>query len=143
MLLVSHSAGWAEESVERASGGLKVQLQPWATLSGTLMMNSNNTPAPNVELTLTIPSDWQKGEPHVNVQGRITTDTAGNFYFADVPPRRIEIDRIIPMSANSWQNRQQTWVVVQAGVSNNIGKVIFDTPPPPPFAEQVKQKLGL
>jgi hypothetical protein len=143
MLLVSHSAGWAEESVERASGGLKVQLQPWATLSGTLMMNSNNTPAPNVELTLTIPSDWQKGEPHVNVQGRITTDTAGNFYFADVPPRRIEIDRIIPMSANSWQNKQQTWVVVQAGVSNNIGKVIFDTPPPPPFAEQVKQKLGL
>src|SRR5262249_10131909 len=60
MLLVSHSAGWAEESADRAASGLKIQLQPWATLSGTLMMNSNNTPSPNIELTLSVPSDWQK-----------------------------------------------------------------------------------
>jgi hypothetical protein len=47
------------------------------------------------------------------------------------------------MTSGGWQNKPQTWLAVQPGVSNNVGNVVFDQPPPPSLAEQVKQKLGL
>ncbi len=141
-LFVAHSAGWAEESVERGGNGIKLQLGPWASVAGTLM-NSNGTPAAGVELAVTIPNDWQTGVPSINIQVRTTTDTQGNFAFADVPPRRVEVQRMIPMSPGSWRWQLQTWLVAQAGVSNYVGKVIYDQPPPPPVMDQIKQKLGL
>ena len=141
-LFVSHDAGWAEESVDHAGTGLKLQLKPWASITGTLM-NSNGTPAAGVELALTMPNDWQAGDPIINIQGKQTTDGQGNFLFPDVAPRRLDIGRIIPMgSGGGWTYHQQTWFVAQPG-TNLLGKVTYDTPPPPPLGEQLKQKLGL
>ena len=141
-LYAAHPSGWAEESVERGGEGLKLRLKPWAALAGVLM-HTNGTPAAGVELGLTVPSDWQRGEPRINIQGQTATDAQGRFQFADVPPRRLEVQRIIPMSQGSWTYKLQTWLVAQPGITNDLGKVSYDEPPPLPALEQLKQRLGL
>jgi uncharacterized GH25 family protein/protocatechuate 3,4-dioxygenase beta subunit len=141
-LFASHEAGWAEESAERGGEGFKLRLKPWAALSGTLIY-SNGAPVAGVRLGLTVPSDWQRGDPHINVQGQTITDAQGRFQFTNVPPRRVEVQRIIPMSANGWTYKLQTWLEAQAGVTNDVGKVTYDQPPPLPALEQLKQRFGL
>lgn len=141
-LFAASPAGWAEEAVERGGEGLKLRLKPWAALAGTLMY-SNNTPAAGVELGLTAPCDWQHGEPHINIQGKTITDAQGRFQFTNVPPRRVQVERIIPMSPGGWTYRMQTWLVAQPGITNDLGNVTYDEPPPLPVLEQLKQKLGL
>ena len=79
----------------------------------------------------------------MNVNGRVATDAKGQFFFADVPPQRIEVERIVPMSANSWSYRPQSWLEAMPGITNDLGKVTYDTPPPLPAFEQLKQHLGL
>jgi hypothetical protein len=141
-LFAAHPAGWAEESVERGGEGLKLHLKPWATLAGTLMY-SNNTPAAGITLGLTVPSAFQRGEPHINIQGQTATDAQGHFQFTNVPPRRVEVQRIIPMQQSSWTYKLQTWLVAQPGITNDLGKVTYDEPPPLPALEQLKQRFGL
>jgi protocatechuate 3,4-dioxygenase beta subunit len=140
-LFISHPAGWAEESVEHGGDNLKVRLKPWAVVSGVLL-DTNGVPLSGVTLALTMQRDWQSGIPFVNVQGQTKTDSKGYFRFSDVPPRRLELQRIIPMK-NGWSDRLQTWFVAQPGITNDLGKVTYDTPPPPPMLDQIKQKLGL
>jgi protocatechuate 3,4-dioxygenase beta subunit len=141
-LYATHPSGWAEESVERGGDSFKLRLKPWAALSGTLI-HTNGTPAAGVELNVTVPSDWRHGEPRLNIQGRTVTDAQGRFLFLDVPPRRVEVQRIIPMNPNGWTYKLQTWLVAQPGITNDLGKVTYDQPPPLPALEQLKQRLGL
>ena len=142
MLFVSHPAGWAEHSVTRGADDLKLRLQPWATVTGTLML-TNGVPAAGVVLGVTLPSDWQRGDPHINVNGQITTDAQGRFRFPAVPPRRVEIQRVIPAGGNGWTWNLQTWLFVKPGVTNDLGQVEYDHPPPPPILDQIKQRIGL
>jgi hypothetical protein len=79
----------------------------------------------------------------MNTEARSTTDAQGQFFFADVPPQRVEVERIVPMAANSWSYRPQSWLDVKPGVTNDLGKVTYDSPPPLPALEQLKQHLGL
>ena len=141
-LYVSHPSGWAEESAERGGEGFKLHLKPWAALSGTLIY-SNGAPAAGVTLSMTVPSDWQRGDPHINVQGQIVTDAKGWFLFTNVPPRRVEVQRIIPMSLHGWTYKLQTWLEAQPGITNDVGTVTYDQPPPLPALEQLKRSLGL
>ncbi|MSU57448.1 MAG: carboxypeptidase regulatory-like domain-containing protein [Pedosphaera sp.] len=143
-LFVTHDAGWAEESVERGGDNLKLRLQPWAVLSGTLV-DANAKPMSGVELALTMPHDWQRGDPFLNFQAKVTTDAQGRFQFTDVPPRRIEVQRMIPAGpagSRGWTYRMQTWLFAKPG-TNDLGKVIYDQPPPPPLLEQIKKSIGL
>ncbi|MDB6018049.1 MAG: hypothetical protein JWR19_2538 [Pedosphaera sp.] len=142
MLFISHTAGWAEEPVEKGGDGLKVRLKPWATLAGTLV-DANGAAMGGVELEVTMNHDWQSGDPGIDFQGNVTTDKQGRFQFAKVPPRRVDIQRVIRMSPNSWQSRPQTWLVALPGITNDLGKVTYDTPPPPPVMDRLKQRLGL
>ncbi len=143
-IFVVHPAGWAEEAVDREGQNLKLRLQPWATLSGTLV-DATGAPMSNVELALTMPHNWQRGDPFFNYQGRVTTDAQGRFQFVDVPPRRIELQRMIPMGtppSRGWTYKMQTWLVAQPG-TNNLGKVTYDQPPALPVFDRLKQQLGL
>jgi hypothetical protein len=166
-VFAAQSAGWAEESVANGAEGLKLWLKPWATLTGTLVYGSaptarvpfigtspgvtvvhtNGEPAGGVELSVGMPmSTFQDGDPIVNMNNRVTTDAQGHFEFHDVPPRRVEISRVIRNSTfgprGGWTTAPQTWLFAEPD-TNDLGKVIYDTPPPPPVAEQIKQKLGL
>jgi hypothetical protein len=60
-----------------------------------------------------------------------------------VPPRRVEVQRIIPMGMGGWTYRLQTWLEPQPGITNDVGKVTYDQPPPLPALEQLKQRFGL
>ncbi len=143
-IFAAHPAGWTEESVARGGENLKLRLQPWAVLVGTLV-DAKGVPMPGVDLNFTIPSDWQRGEPHINVNGQTKTDASGRFQFINVPPRRVEVARIVPVGptpSRGWTYKPQTWVLARPG-TNDLGKVTYDTPPPPPMIEQIRQRIGL
>ncbi|MDB6125720.1 MAG: hypothetical protein JWQ71_4713 [Pedosphaera sp.] len=140
-LFATHPTGYAEESVEKGGDNLKLRLKPWAVIIGTLV-NSNGVPLPNVQLGLTLQHDWQNGGALMHHEGRTITDAQGHFQFLDVPPRRLEVQRIIPSSPNGWSESLQTWLVATSG-TNDLGKITYDQPPPPPALERLKQKLGL
>jgi len=138
---IAHMSGWAVQDVKADSGNLKIQLGAWATVVGTLV-SSNGTPMPGVTLHLSPTHDWNAGDPIINTQGSTVTDAKGNFVFVDATPGRLELNREIPMGGG-WSAQLQTWFMCQPAITNDLGKVTYDSPPPPPFAEKVKQALGL
>ncbi|HEV7927185.1 MAG TPA: hypothetical protein VGR14_17660, partial [Verrucomicrobiae bacterium] len=71
-------------------------------------------------------------------QKETTTDAQGRFEFSGLPPRELDIVRWTGGSV-FWQE-EQTWFVAHSG-TNDLGKVILDTPPPRPAAERLQQKL--
>lgn len=145
MVYVTHPQGWFSAPVEDFSGEEKIKLRPWAVVTGTLV-GPNGTPKPGITLLLTLPYDFQKGDPIVHFNERSTTDSQGRFRFQFVPPsERVEIQRMIPMGGpvSGYRTQLQTWFYAKPGRTNDLGKVVFDQPPPPPLLERVKDKLGL
>ena len=141
-LFVAHPSGWAELEVKPDSTNLKITLAPWATVTGTLV-SSNGTPLPGVTLHLNPVIEWNAGDPVINVQGNTVTDAKGKFFFTNALPVRLQVNREIPAGGGGWTYSLQTWSDCRPGITNDLGKVTYDSPPPPPFSEKVKRALGL
>ncbi|HEU5070147.1 MAG TPA: hypothetical protein VFV96_07025 [Verrucomicrobiae bacterium] len=142
-LFMAHTNGWAEVEVKPDTANLKVALAPWACVEGTLIA-SNGTPMAGIPLHLTHPYDWNTGDPIVNIQGGCVTDARGRFFFSNAPPVQLNLIREIRMgTGGGYSHGPQTWFICQPGVTNNLGNVTYDSPPPPPFGEKVKRALGL
>jgi hypothetical protein len=152
ILYVTHSKGWAEQAIPVGGGDeLKIRLKPWSAVSGTIM-DSNGLPAGGIELSLTMFHDWNNGNgPLINLQQKSTTDAQGHFLFTNVPPARVEIQRMVAMTfpgmpkgfRGGMTYKMQTWLIAEPGITNNAGKITLDTPPPEPMMDQLKSKLGL
>jgi uncharacterized GH25 family protein len=141
-IFVSHPAGWAEEDVSRGGNKLKLRLMPWACVVGTLVF-SNGTPAGGEVMGVNMGNDWMNGDPMFYFQQTTTTDPQGRFEFQGLPPRRLHIERRVSVRASAWRDIEQTRLDARPGETNDLGKVIFDTPPSLPLGEEIKQKLGL
>jgi hypothetical protein len=142
-LYVSHPAGWAERAVATGGDDLAIRLQSWAAVKGRLVY-SNGSPAAGVELHVAMPMDnFMQGDPFINMNGFCTTDSQGRFEFQTIPPRKLNIDRIVRSGMGGWSGYPQTWFYADPGVTNDLEKVTYDRPPPPPLKDQIKQKLGL
>jgi len=135
------SSGWAEAKVVGAGDVLNLRLEPWAVVKGTLL-TTNGTAAPGMVLALTWTQPLANGGTAVQDLGSTTTDANGAFEFQNVPSRRLELQRIAVRPGSPFGPRYpQTWLVPQPGVTNDLGRVICD--PPPPLVETLKKKLGL
>ncbi|HWF19019.1 MAG TPA: carboxypeptidase-like regulatory domain-containing protein, partial [Verrucomicrobiae bacterium] len=142
MIFVSHPTGWGQQSLDRGRENLTIELKPWASISGTLV-NSNNAPMPGVKLAVTMFHNWNQGGAYLNLQEQTVTDAQGHFLFTNVPPARVEVQRVIPFAGGGWSYQEQSWLFVQPGITNDLGKVTYDHPPPAPAMERFKQQLGL
>lgn len=139
-VFAAHTNGWATEQAGNGDSGLKLRLQPWAVVCGTLVQ-SNGPAMAGIPLHLGARYDGQ--HPYVNNSLRVKTDAKGWFLFTNVPPGRLELNREVPMGSGGWRNVAQTRVEVRPGVTNNLGNVFYDMPPPPTVFEQIQQQLGL
>ena len=139
---VSHPAGWAEAEAAHPASPLKLRLKPWADLKGVLVY-SNGAPAAGEEMGVNLGADWAAGVPNFYFQQTCRTDPQGRFSFEGMPPRLLHIQRRVPFGRGGWSDKEQTRYDAKPGVTNDLGKLIFDTPPPPPLGEQLRQKLGL
>ncbi len=111
-------------------------------------MDSNGVPKAGGPLCLEMMDDWQHGGAIVDLHLQANTDAQGHFLFHDVPPGRLELQRMVPMAGTTgfsagYSEQLQTWFVAEPGITNDIGKVTYDTPPPPSMLEQMKKRLGL
>jgi hypothetical protein len=78
------------------------------------------------------------------MQGHGVTDAKGKFFFTNAAPVKLQLQRVIPMGAGGgWSSQLQTWFICQPGITNDLGNVTYDSPPPPPLLEKVRQSLGL
>ena len=115
VLFVAASVGLgAEDGKPGDADNLQIRLRPRATVSGILI--DSNGSANDMPLTLTMFHEWQRGGALVNLQGKSTTDAQGRFSFSNVPPERLELQRMVKMTfpggANSGYTYQlQTWFV--------------------------------
>lgn len=144
-LYATHEVGYGEVSVRDKDSTVEVQLKPWAWLTGTLQ-NSNGTPAVGVQLGLTLydGTTWDSTQPLLHYSRRVKTDSKGFFLFSNVPPRRVQVERIVPMGrGGGWSSVLQTWMDVEPGVTNDLGIVTYDKPPAKSVLEQIKAKLDL
>ena len=143
-IFVAHPAGWAEVPLEKDFDHLKIHLQPWAVITG-ILVHSNGTPAAGTNLQLNATIDWRNSSPIINLENHAITDAHGVFKFIGVPPRHIEINRTFPFGpmAGSYSYKLQTSLDVEPGITNDLGKIILDTPPEPSTLEKWKKKLGL
>jgi hypothetical protein len=140
-LFVAHSAGWAEVVVDRGGSFLKLRLQPWAAVTG-MLGDVRASPASGIELIATMPiDDHRRGEPSVLLPACVKTDARGRFVLRDLPPGQLELHRRIPESPGVWRILEQTWFVAKPGITNDLGNVIYDSPPPPPLADQFREHL--
>lgn len=141
-IFAAHQEGWAEMEVKPNDTNLKIKLAPWAAVTGTLV-SSNGTPMPGVTLRVNPPFNWSNGDPIVNMQNESQTDAQGRFFFTNAIPVRLDLNRMIPMGPGSYRYQLQTWFTCQPGITNDLGNVTYDSPPPPPLLEKVKRSLGL
>jgi uncharacterized GH25 family protein len=140
---VSHPAGWAQEDVSHGGDHLKLRLKPWADVAGTLV-DKNGAPVSGAVLAVTFAVNFLTSDDATfYFQQTSVTDSQGRFAFGGMPPRELHIERRTPMSRNGWTSTEQTWFEAKPGVTNDLGNVILDTPPPLPLGKQIKRKLGL
>jgi hypothetical protein len=140
-LFVSHPAGWAQIVVDRGGPYLELRLRPWAVVTGKLVDGTGSTVS-GIELTATMPiSDRKRGEPETLLPMCATTDKWGHFVLRDLPPGQLDLQRRTPYAPGVWTILQQTWFIAKPGITNDLGKVNYDSPPPPPGAEQLREYL--
>ena len=98
-----------------------------------------------IPLHLIHPNDWNSADPLINLQGRSVTDAKGGFFFSNAIPIRLDLIREIRtgLTGGGYMYGNQTWFICQPGITNDLGKLIIDSPPPPPFSEKIKRALGL
>ena len=133
-LYVSHATGWAMLDDPELGAGLKLRLQSWSVVAGVLV-NQQGMPVANEALTL----DFQLS-PSVNLRDPLIlkhhafTAADGRFTLTNVPPGELRLMRGAVL---------QLRFHARAGETNDLGQVIFDTPPPEPLLRQLKEKIGL
>jgi len=148
-LYVSHREGWAIVEQHDFGPKMKVRLEPWAAVAGVLV-DATGKPKPNEELILGFDGDWfTKGIPHINFNSRAKTGANGEFMITNAPPGDLVLNRVVPSPAvaggppNSWSYQLQTRFYASPGITNDLGNVTLDTPPPEPLLKRLKQKVGL
>lgn len=148
-LFASHREGWLLVEQGDLGSKMKARLEPWAVVTGVLV-DLTGAPVANQELILGFDGDWyNKGLPHINFNGRTRTGTNGGFVLTNAPPGDLVLNRIVPFTpvpggpAQGWSHQLQTRFYASPGVTNGLGKVTLDTPPPEPLLKRLKQKVGL
>ncbi|HWQ92031.1 MAG TPA: hypothetical protein VN673_10195, partial [Clostridia bacterium] len=137
-VVVADESGWADVEAGPGDDHLKLRLRPWSVVKGVLV-TTNGTPAAGMVLALMWTKATSDGKSFQEL-GRTTTDSQGAFEFQNVPPRRLELQRVAPQGTVP-RLRSQTWLVPLPGVTNDLGRVVCD--PPPGVLDSLKKTLGL
>lgn len=139
-LMVTHSNGWVSAELRDLTDDEKLVLKPWSSVKGTLV-DKTGAPVPNASLSFRPKTRERAAFFHAREES--VTDAQGRFEFGKVPPMLLVLNRMQPASANSWSVTAQTYFEPKPGETNDLGKVVLDTPPPPTLIEELKKKVGL
>ncbi len=114
-----------------------------------MLVTTNGVPVPNEELVLGFDADGiSTGLAVFGLNLRTRTGGRGEFIITNAPPADLVLHRMVASRQTrtgppSWARTLQTRFYASPGVTNDLGKVILDTPPPEPLLRRLKQKIGL
>jgi peroxiredoxin len=97
-LFVVHDQGLCEIQAEGEEAPMTLRLQPWGRIEGTVTLNGK--PAPHQKVSLLYDLAPRGGSHLVLLHEAFTTeaDEAGRFRFENVPPREVQVYRMIDNS---------------------------------------------
>lgn len=147
-LLISHAGGWSVVESPDLGPRLKINLEPWAVVRGSLV-DTNGAPVPKADLRLSFDGNGPGKGLRLGLDILTTTDSQGQFTFTKVPPADLLLHRMVIQGGlaggplRNWSPVLQTRFYASPGVTNDLGQVTLDTPPPEPLLKRLKQKVGL
>ena len=120
-IVVLHDEGYLEVSESELAESTDLTLQPWATVTGKVLIGK--TPVANESVRLGFDRPPDRSQPRIYHDYRIATDSHGIFVFERVPPGQARISRMIRISERSSRYSHSTSVEAKAGetVSITIG----------------------
>jgi hypothetical protein len=99
------------------------------------LITTNGSPVANAGLSVDFGGDHATpGHPSVTIKSSTTTGPDGSFRLTNVPPAELRLYR---------GSVVQTWFHAAPGMTNDLGNVVLDTPPPEPMLRRLKSRLGL
>jgi bla regulator protein blaR1 len=111
-------AGYAKVPPESWTNGVKIILQPWGRVEGTL--RRNHRPAPNERVELSENNEFGGGFAQGGFRATTITDDQGRFAFAHVPPGKEQIWRSVPYGNNGWMSSDPMSFSVRSGETTNV-----------------------
>jgi thiol-disulfide isomerase/thioredoxin len=101
LLMVCHEDGYLEASGETIDATNRtITLQPWATVVGSVRIGTRPGAGERVSVLREERGSSGPRTPHHRIEA--TADDDGHFRIGRVPPGRISVARVIPLSDTSW-----------------------------------------
>jgi hypothetical protein len=104
--------GFAKVSIAPGDSTVRLDLQAWGEISGTLRIGDRLGSHERVMLT---PEPYEHRSFHYTNAYEARTDTQGRFVLTYVPPGEHRLCRMIPEGGRSWHSGTPTMVDVKAG----------------------------
>ncbi|HUT45328.1 MAG TPA: carboxypeptidase regulatory-like domain-containing protein [Sedimentisphaerales bacterium] len=120
-IVVLHDAGYLEAGESELSESSELTLQPWATVTGKVLIGKN--PAANETVRLGFDKPYDRSAPRINHNYQAVTDSNGTFVLEHVPPGEARISRSIKISDRRSVDSHSMSLETKAGqtVSITIG----------------------
>jgi hypothetical protein len=117
-IVVLHNEGYLEATDTELAESADLTLQPWATVTGKILIGKN--PAANETVRLGFDRPIDRSAPRIYHDYRAVTDSNGTFVFDRVPPGEATISRSIRISDRMTRYSHSTSVEVEAGQTASI-----------------------
>jgi hypothetical protein len=118
VVVVLHEEGYLEVGESELDESSELTLQPWATVTGKVLIGKN--PGANETVRLGFDKPYDRNQPRIYHDYQALTDSNGNFVLEHVPPGEARISRSIRISDRISTYSHSMSVDVKAGETVNI-----------------------
>jgi hypothetical protein len=117
-IVVLHNEGYLEVGESELDESSELILQPWATVTGKVLIGKN--PGANETVRLGFDKSYDRNQPRIYHDYQAVTDSDGNFVLEHVPPGEARISRSIKISDRISTYSHSMSVDIKAGETVNV-----------------------
>ena len=118
LLAVLHDQGYAEITAEQLQNNPDIMIEPWGRVEGTLYIGSEL--GADIEIFMSYTKTGEANTPQFDYEYIAETDADGSFKFDWVPPRKVQIGRLLRLSSRVTSTSHAVGVNVELDRTVNI-----------------------